>query len=333
MASVPAVAQDSPAPPGASSGYLPQKKWILRHWIPFDEQTLKVRLGLHGRDLEAFLYDDHHTLAMIAQQRGISPQALADELVAAWAPSTDARGLIELRDHALRIITQGHLAQHVFFHVLHGLRARKYSRRIFGLSPHSYWRLRRRGLTPLQAGRVGGVSAAHMTAGLSRILRADRDDGVARGLSWPAEADLMLKRQLRLLPCWLRRPLPPLDSSNPYGKEDQQHHHAPKPPGERTAAEERHDEMNVEHVRRHLARSCWQPPPAWSWSAHDLQSPWSQSPPYRRLGSLRIASPTSSRIARRAALGSSDGEDRPIGARMSDVARARGERPVEGDRD
>ncbi|MDQ3678172.1 MAG: hypothetical protein M3401_15485 [Actinomycetota bacterium] len=69
-------------------------------------------------------------------------------------------------------------------------------------------------------------------------------------------------------------PLHLLDPSNPYGKQNH-HHHAAKPPSERTDAEKRHDEMHVEHVRRHLARSCWRPPPAWSWSARDLESPWS----------------------------------------------------------
>jgi len=269
----PAGAQDSNAPPGAGSGWVPREEWVLRHWIPFDEQALKARLGLHGRDLEAFLYNDHRTLAMIATQRGITPQALADELVAPWAGRTDAARLALLRDHALQIVTQGHLAQHIFFHVFHGIRARMSTRRLFGLSSRRYSSLRQRGLTPLEVANVGGVSRAQVVAGMTRIFRRDRNDGVALRFSLPAAADLVLHRQLRALPCWLRRPLPAYDPSNPYGRESR-HHPVAKPQSERTDAEERRDDVRVEQVRRHLPPSCWQPPAPWSWSAHGLDSPW-----------------------------------------------------------
>ena len=66
----PARAHDSLAPAGAGHNWLPDEEWVHRHWLPFDERELEAALGLRRRELEAYLYDDHHTLAELARARG-----------------------------------------------------------------------------------------------------------------------------------------------------------------------------------------------------------------------------------------------------------------------
>ena len=66
----PARAHDSLAPAGAGHNWLPDEEWVHRHWLPFDERELEAALGLRGRELEAYLYDDHHTLAGVGCGRG-----------------------------------------------------------------------------------------------------------------------------------------------------------------------------------------------------------------------------------------------------------------------
>ena len=84
-----ARAHDSSAPPGAPHTWLPDEDWVARHWLPFDERDLSRRLGLRGRDLEAYLYDDHRALADLAEARGIDPAQLRDELMAPWRTTVD----------------------------------------------------------------------------------------------------------------------------------------------------------------------------------------------------------------------------------------------------
>jgi hypothetical protein len=77
-----AIAHDSLAPRGAGHHWTPNEEWVRRHWIPFDVRTLKRELGLPGQALEAYLYDDHHTLATLASARGLHVGELTDRLVA-----------------------------------------------------------------------------------------------------------------------------------------------------------------------------------------------------------------------------------------------------------
>ncbi len=145
----PARAHDSLAPAGAGHNWLPDEEWVHRHWLPFDERQVEAALGLRGRELEAYLYDDHHTLAALARARGVGLDALVDRLLAGWG---DVPQRAVLRERTVRVLEQGHLAQHLFFHVFHGLELHPHSEHLFGM--------------PL--GRVPGV------AGGRGELRGDR---------------------------------------------------------------------------------------------------------------------------------------------------------------
>ena len=243
--------------------WLPGEEWVSSHWVPFEEQALKRALGLRGRELEAYLYNDHHTLAALAARRGVGVEALADRLVGPWAAggASPARMAL-LRDHTLRVLTQGHLAQHVFYHVFHGAPVEANAPAVFGVSAAEYGQLRARGWRPLRIAHRGGKSYREARRGMIGLFAGLRDEGIRERLAWPPEAGRIFRRSVRALPCWLRRGMPEDDPGNPYGKARFQHGaHAPGWPA--TRAQRRVNDRRVERVRRGLHRSCWRPPPAW----------------------------------------------------------------------
>ncbi len=256
-----AWAHDSLAPPGASHNWLPDEEWVHRHWIPFDERAVEGELGLAPGELEAYLYNDHNTLAALARRRGLDPAALADRLIAPWTGiSGDQRAL--LRERTLRILTQGHLAQHMFFHVFHGLELHGVSHHVFGMRASAYRALRERGLSYVAIAKRGGVSPSAIRTEVTSMLSANRSDGVARHEAWPAQSERILARTLAKTPCWLRRPPAGLDVSNPYGKNRFLHgsHESGWPA---TARERSADQRRVERFRQRLAQTCWRHPPRW----------------------------------------------------------------------
>src|SRR5215210_3886073 len=107
---------DSEAPPGAPPHWLPGERWVMQHWLPYDEQRLYALLGVDRGVIWRLLRDDTRSLAQLGQERGWEPSALARELVAPWRGRLrDSARLAVLERRALRTLTQGHLAQHIFF--------------------------------------------------------------------------------------------------------------------------------------------------------------------------------------------------------------------------
>lgn len=255
----PAAAHDSLAPAGASHNWLPDEEWVHRHWVPFDSRVLGRALGLSGRELEAYLYNDHHTLARLARARGVGVDALVERLLAGWG---DVEQLDVLRERTRRVLTQGHLAQHVFFHVFHGLELHPHAEHVFGMGDDAYRRLREGGASYAEIAADGGVPVARLRTHVVETLVEDRRAGVTRGEAWPAESKRVYARTLARLDCWLKRPPAALDPANPYGKNRFLHgwHAAGWP---KTAGERRVDERRVERFRRGLMRSCWPHPPRW----------------------------------------------------------------------
>jgi hypothetical protein len=260
-AAEPVRAHDSLAPPAASHRWLPAEEWVSRHWIPFDERRLKRALGMRGRDLEAYLYNDHRVLAALAESRGIGLEELADYLLEPWHSRVDVARLAILRERTVRLLTQGHLAQHVFFHTFHRAGLLSMSRTLFGTSPARFSRLRHEGHLPLEIAVRSGLAARRVRSGIEDFLRANRDVGVARQEAWPAESERILARQLRALRCWLRSPMPAGDPGNPYGKATRQHGQHPRG-WPFTRAQQEKNQRRVERVRRSLQPSCWERPPA-----------------------------------------------------------------------
>lgn len=256
-----AVAHDSASPPGAPHRWLPHEEWVWRHWVPFDEHTLTAELGLKAGQLEAYLLNDHRTLAQLAARRGIGLNALVERLLVPWRHADGPQRAL-LRDRTRRLLTQGHLAQHVFFHVFHGDYVTRVADSLFGLSRDAYWELRWTGATPSQIAARSGVSSETVKRGLGALFEQDRQLGLRAGVTTVAQADRIIRRQRHRLECWLQRPEPPQDWGNPYGHGAWLHGvHGPGWPA--TAAERRLDDRRVERARRSLRRSCWGRPRAW----------------------------------------------------------------------
>jgi len=198
---------DSEAPPGAPPHWLPNERWVMQHWLPFDEERLYSLLHSSRGEVWRWLRDDTRNLAGLARERGWQPEALARELVAPWRGKlAEPSRLALLQSRALRVLTQGHLSQHIFFHSLHQNAIPDNAPAIFGVgSREEFQTLRRSELSPLQICRLNGLSRSHAAATAEQTLRSMLERGV-RGQAIPqSQADRLLARQLRQLPRWLQQ--------------------------------------------------------------------------------------------------------------------------------
>jgi Tol biopolymer transport system component len=195
---------DSDAPANAPAHWLPPEAWVYNHWLPYDETRLYRLLGITRVGLWEQLRDDRRTLAQLAARHGW-PDAgrLAAALVAPQAGPVSPSRLATLQHRALRTITQGHLAQHVFFHSLHQFAIASEAPAIFGVSDVEFRRLRRAELSPLAIARLHGRSPGQVQARAIAVLRERAQAGVRGGAMARAQADRLLRRQLSQLPRWL----------------------------------------------------------------------------------------------------------------------------------
>src|SRR3954451_9924047 len=195
---------DSLAPPGAPAHWLPPEAWVYNHWLPYDEGRLYALLGVTRGDIWRQLRDDRHNLAELARAHGWpSPERLAAALVAPRAGAGWPSTLRVLQARALRTITQGHLAQHLFFHSLHQFAIPSEAPEIFGVTDARFRALRRGEQSPLDVGRVHGRSPSQIQALAAAVLRERVRAGVSSGAMTAQQGRLLLARQLAQLPRWL----------------------------------------------------------------------------------------------------------------------------------
>src|SRR4051794_623089 len=195
---------DSLAPPGAPAHWLPPEDWVYNHWLPYDEGRLYALLGVTRGDVWRQLRDDHHTLAELARAHGWpSPSKLAAALITPRRGQVPAALVPVLRDRAERTITQGHLAQHLFFHSLHQFAIPSEAPEIFGVTDAEFRALRRGEQSPLDIGRIHGRSPSQMEALAAGVLRERVRAGVGSGAMPARQGRLLLARQLAQLPRWL----------------------------------------------------------------------------------------------------------------------------------
>src|SRR3954451_18571821 len=195
---------DSDAPANAPAHWLPPEAWVYNHWLPYDETRLYALLGITRVGLWEQLRDDHRTLAQLAARHGWpDARKLAAALTAPEAATVGAARAKVLEERALRTITQGHLAQHLFFHSLHQFGIASEAPAIFGVTDVEFRRLRRAELRPLAIARLHGRSPGQVEALAIAVLRERANTGV-RGHAMPrAQAERLLRRQLSQLPRWL----------------------------------------------------------------------------------------------------------------------------------
>jgi lambda repressor-like predicted transcriptional regulator len=229
LLAAPASAHDSLAPPGAPHNWLPKEDWSAFHWSPFDELKLARLLGVTHRELYDYQADDHRTLAELAVARGIAPTTLREELIAPWKGHVTRAQLRVLRNHTSRMLTQGHLAQHMFWHPFHSPAFMRHADRaaheLYGVSIRGYRRLRRAGWTEVQIAARGGRTPAQLRRAITRHLEMESELGVRLHLTPRSQAQRMLARQRSLVNCWMSKPLPAFDPDIPFG--DPFSHHGP----------------------------------------------------------------------------------------------------------
>lgn len=195
---------DSLAPPNAPAHWLPPEPWVYNHWLPYDEGRLYRVLGITRQELWLQLRDDRHTVAQLAARHGHRDvAALAARLVAPRARRVGRAMARTLRQRAERTLTQGHLAQHVFFHSLHQFAIPSAAPDIFGVTDAEFRVLRRTELSPLAIGRLHGRFTGEIQAQAIAVLRDRIRAGIAGGDMTAAQGRLLLRRQLTQLPRWL----------------------------------------------------------------------------------------------------------------------------------
>lgn len=195
---------DSDAPATAPAHWLPPAAWVYNHWLPYDEARLYKVLRITREQLWQQLRDDHRTLAQLAAARGFKdPAALARTLVEPRRTAVGDARVAQLTERAMATITQGHLAQHVFFHSLHQFAIPSAAPDIFGVTDTEFRRLRRAELSPLSIGRLHGRSPGSVEGTSIAVLRDRVHAGVKGGAMSTAQGRLLLERQLTQLPRWL----------------------------------------------------------------------------------------------------------------------------------
>ncbi len=159
------------APSGAGS---------VAPWVSGVEGRLHKLLNVDRGDVWRQLRDDRHNIAELARRRGWpDPAKLAAALIAPHEPSLSAQRTRELRRAALRTLTQGHLAQHLFFHSLHQFAIPSEAPTIFGVTDAEFRVLRRGEQSPLEIGRQRGRSPGQIERLSAAVLRERIRAGVA----------------------------------------------------------------------------------------------------------------------------------------------------------
>jgi hypothetical protein len=185
-------------------------------WLPYDERQLFRMLGISREQARRWIADDQrHNFAQLARRRGLAPRIVAKRLVRSWAREFGALPRAELQERALRTLTQGHLSQHVLFHVFHHPQVGARARRLFTTSPMHYLDLRRAGYTPAEIGALSGRSRRATARGIRRTWRSSGIRGARRAETPIAQARRFAGHQFAVLEKYLdsslhrKRPEPP----------------------------------------------------------------------------------------------------------------------------
>jgi hypothetical protein len=199
-----APAKDSLAPRAAGDRWLPCERWVMYHWNPIDMQKLMDNTGVSERKLFLWLQDDdNRDLAGIIKSRKLDPKTVVGNSLAI-EPGTSKRIRSILRARAERLLTQGHLAQHVFFHWFHSPAIRENAREIFGMQPWDYFRARRAGFSPADVGRLKrGYTRKQTAARVVKVLERYVRRGMKGGATSKAQADYYVAGITRLADVWL----------------------------------------------------------------------------------------------------------------------------------
>lgn len=197
-------AKDSLAPSTAGDRWLPCERWVMYHWNPLDMPKFYASTGIKQTELYRWLRDDdHHDFASVLESQGLKPEKVITDSLAVTARTTP-RMRATLKARAERLLTQGHLAQHVFFHWFHNPAIRQHSRAIYGMAPWDYANARRKGFTPAQIGsKHNGFTRKQTADRIVKSMMGDELRGVRAGETTATQAAHYRERIIKLADTWL----------------------------------------------------------------------------------------------------------------------------------
>lgn len=202
----PAVADrpDTDAPPGAPSDWLPPEEWVMERWLPFDEPRLWEVLRMKRHEVYGYLQRGDRTLRDLAVERGVPVDGLVDHLLAPRASQVTPAQLRVLQARSRRLLSQGHLAEHVIGHNFHNWSLDAANRTLFGLERRRSDPLWHAGLTHAEIARRSGIRAGTLRRRTLEVLARAGRRGVAGGdLSREQHRELQAMH-LEAIDLWLR---------------------------------------------------------------------------------------------------------------------------------
>jgi hypothetical protein len=199
-----APARDSHAPAGAPPDWLPNEPWVMRHWLPYDENALRAALHLRDRAALQAVVSDTRTLADAARAQHLDPGKVVDSLVAPWRGKVSAARYRLLRSRGADTFTQPHLAVHMFFHPNHiDLLSRDWTK-LFGVTVgETYAEMARDGLSYLQVAQRHRGANVPLVPELKRLFANTARQGVARKEMLPDQARNVVAWESGALGSWL----------------------------------------------------------------------------------------------------------------------------------
>ena len=175
----------------------------MSSWLPYDEARLYELIHSDRAEIDAWL-DDHRTQGRLARTRGWSSQRrLALALVAPRLNGVRPAMREVLERRALETLTQGHLSNHMIFHVFHTPAIADHAKSVFGLRPATFRHLRDSGLSPAVIAQRGGRTRAGAQARLAALLKARGERAVGLGAMSRAQARALYGEQMAALPAFM----------------------------------------------------------------------------------------------------------------------------------
>jgi len=251
-------------PNDARHGLLINEPWVMHHWAPFDERVAERSLALQPGQLVAFLYNDHHTIAQLARRRGVGFERLVREL-SAWADHTPGADPAVIRQRTRLVLVSGHLAQHVYGHLFHGIAFTSILVRATDLSQAEFAAHRGNRDTYRSMVRRADGDPAAVQYKLAQGIARNAARGVAQHETPRSEARRIASGQHGRLHCWFTRPEQYLDAGAPYDRRYTKHaksHTAADVPT--TAAEQLAEDEAIQRGLQGRPPSCWDKPAAWT---------------------------------------------------------------------
>lgn len=203
---LPSIAKDSHAPPEASERWLPCESWVQYHWIPYNEKHLYALTGIKRSEFRRWIREDHiNTLGGLVKRKGKDPDEIVEKLMHQWHGKVSAEKFTELKRRADATMTQGHLAQHVFFHYFHNPTLAFHARSIFNVAPGDYQSARLQGWTPREIAEEGGVRTRTAVRRAMRAMARSQTRAVKTKQTTRAQANMFLRQQREWLDVWLKQ--------------------------------------------------------------------------------------------------------------------------------